>query len=448
MQVARKIRKFGLVVAAAAMVLVSGCSSFSDWDPFGKKAKPLPGERIAVLLNERSLSADASAAGTKVLLPAPDPNPDWPMAGGYANHAMYHIAVGENLKQAWSVDIGTGASKKVRFVGTPIVANKHVFAMDTKTRVSAYEADTGKRIWRVELEPDDDAGHVGGGIAFEQGRIFVATGFAVVIAVDAGNGKVLWKQKVDAPMRAAPTVRGGIVFALTIDNKLVALNAQDGSTLWTHNGAPESAALLGSASPAVDSGIVVVPYTSGEIFALKADTGKVLWQDNLVGIRRTDVVSSLAQIRGRPVIDRGRVIAISHAGVMAAIDLRTGRRLWQREIGGQESPWVAGDYIYTLTNDMEMICVNRDDGQVLWVTGLPRYKDDKKRDKPIIWTGPVLTSDRLIVAGSSGEALAISPYDGRILGQVEMPDGVSVPPIVAAGSVYFLANDAELVAYR
>jgi outer membrane protein assembly factor BamB len=191
-----------------------------------------------------------------------------------------------------------------------------------------------------------------------------------------------------------------------------------------------------------------VPYSSGELFALKVDTGRVQWQENLFSIRRTDAVAALAQIRGRPVIDRGRVIAISHAGVMAAIDLRTGRRVWAREIGGTESPWIAGDYIYTITNDNELICISREDGKVLWVRGLPRFEDPEDREDAIIWTGPILASDRLIIAGSNSEALAISPYDGRLIGIVEMPDGVSVAPVVANGTVLFLANDAELVAYR
>ena len=142
------------------------------------------------------------------------------------------------------------------------------------------------------------------------------------------------------------------------------------------------------------------------------------------------------------------MIAISHAGVMAAIDLRTGRRVWAREIGGAESPWVAGNFIFTITNENELISVSREDGSVRWVRGLPRFQDPEDREDPITWSGPVLAGDRLIVAGSNGDAFAVSPYNGRILGAVEMPDGVSVAPIVAADTVFFLANDAELVAYR
>ena len=206
--------------------------------------------------------------------------------------------------------------------------------------------------------------------------------------------------------------------------------------------------MLGGASPAVDNGIVVVPYTSGQLVALRVENGRILWEESLAAVRRTDVISTLADIRGRPIIDRGRVIAMSHGGQIVAIDLRSGKRVWDRDIGGLESPWVAGDYVFALTNEAEVVCISRNDGRIRWVRGLPRYEDPEDREDPIIWTGPILASDRLIVAGSSGEALAISPYNGKILGVVEMPDGVSVPPVVANGSVYFLADDAELVAYQ
>ncbi|MBT3307512.1 MAG: PQQ-binding-like beta-propeller repeat protein, partial [Alphaproteobacteria bacterium] len=262
------------------------------------------------------------------------------------------------------------------------------------------------------------------------------------------SGAEVWRKPVSGPARAAPTVRGGRVFILMVDNKLVAMNAKSGKTLWTHAGTAESSSLLGSASPAVDAGVVVIPYTSGDLVALKTDSGRLLWQDTLSTIKRTDVVSNLAHIRGRPVIDRGRVFAISHAGLMASFDLRTGRRLWQKEVGGLESPWVAGDYIFVLTNDAEIAAMSRDTGRINWVRALPRYEDTESQEDPIIWTGPILVGDRLIAAGSHGKAVAVSPYSGRVLGNVELPDGVSVPPVVAGGSVYFLADDAELVAYR
>lgn len=432
-----------IILIALSTIILSGC------DYWKKKEPPLPGTRISVLQHERSLTADPEIAGQQILLPAPTPNVSWPQSGGYANHAMHHILVRDALQQAWSVDIGAGTSDEERLGGEPVVANGLIYTIDTASEVNAFDVKTGKRIWRKELTPeDDDDGHINGGLAFDEGQLFITTGFAQVIALEAATGKEQWRKTLDAPMRAAPTVRGGRVFAVTLNNKLFALNTANGDELWTHSGLPETASILGGASPAIDRGILVVPYTSGQLVALRADTGRVLWEESLASVRRTDVISTLADIRGRPIIDRNRVIAMSNGGQMVSIDLATGRRLWTRDVGGLESPWVAGDYIFALTNDSEVICVSREDGRVYWVQALPRFENPEDLEGPIVWTGPILASDRLIVAGSNGEALAVSPYSGKILGIVEMPDRVSVPPIVADGSVFFLADDARLVAYR
>lgn len=433
------------------MVFMAGILGLSACDTFlgEEEAPPLPGKRISILVNEQTLEPDPATKGQKIVLPQPTLNPNWPQAGGYPNHAMHHIKIPGKIREAWSVDIGAGSDDEERLIAQPIVAGGRVYTMDADSEISAFDAKTGDDIWTTEITPDDeDDGHVGGGLAFERGKLFVTTGFAEVISLEAKTGEVLWRRKFESAFRTAPTVRGNRVFALTLGNKLFALNASNGETLWSHSGIEELTSFLGGASPAVDSGVVIAPYSSGELVALKVENGQVLWSDSLTGNRRSRSTTTLPSIRGRPIIDRGVVIAISNSGQIAAINLRTGRRIWDRSIGGIESPWVAGEFIFFLTNDSELVAMARRTGRIHWVKALPQWEDLEDKTGRIIWTGPILTSDRLIVTGSSGEALSISPYTGTTLGKVEMPDGVTIGPIAASNTVYFLSDDAYLVAYR
>ena len=423
---------------------LAACSSW-----FGEAEIPLPGERISVLLHERELRPDLAAGEAAILLPPPSPNDDWPQSGGYANHAMHHMEVGDTLRRAWSLDFGVGISTQERFLGTPIIGEGRIYAMDSESVVSTFDASSGNRLWSRDLTPDDeDDGHFSGGLAYENGVVYAATGFAQVVALDAGNGKEIWRSKVGGPLHAAPTVHGGRVFALAIDNSLYALSAYDGSRLWTHKGLAREANLLGSASPAADEGVVVVPYSSGELLGLSVDTGDILWSDSLAPSRNANVVSTLAHIRGNPVIDRGRVFAMSYGGTMVSLDLRSGRRFWDKDVGGPDAFWVAGNFLFAVTRNSEVLCIARNSGRIHWVQPLPHFEDEKNKEDPIIWSGPVLASDRLIVAGSNREALALSPYSGRILGKITLPASVSMPPIVANRMVFFITDDAELVAYR
>ena len=428
------------------LVLLPGCGSFlgrSETD------KPLPGKRVSILAVDRGLIADRAIADLEVQLPPPYVNEGWAQAGGTAAHAMYHLQLGDTLKRQWKSDVGEGSGDDRHILAQPLVVGGTVYTMDARSLVTAFDSESGRRLWRTDVElEEEDGGYFGGGLAYGDGRLFVTTGFGIIFALDAQSGEIIWQQRVTAPMRAAPTVSGGRVFATTLDNRTFALAADNGRRLWEHTGVQEIASLLGGASPAVAGSVVVVPYSSGELHALLVENGRELWSDVLTPVNRFDPVSNLPHIRGMPVIDRGLVLAVSHSGRMVAIDLRRGVRAWELEVGGVQMPWSAGDFIYLLTNESEVICVVRQSGRVRWVRALPRFEDPEELAGPIGWFGPVLAGDRLIVTSSTGDAISISPYTGELLGHLDLPGTPTVAPVVANNTLYILTEDAALVAIR
>ena len=435
------------VVLSAATLTMTACGS--GYFGLEKDDPPLPGRRIPVLALGTEVKPDPQIANLKVTLPTPDRNTDWPQPGGFPSHVMHHLAAGGKLERAWRVDIGTGSNSSAQLMAQPVIEGSRVYTMDVQADVRAYDLSSGDQVWRTDLEPDeDDDGILGGGLAVADGRIYVTTGFAFVIALDASTGKEIWRRRLTGPMRAGPTVYRGRVFAITVANELFALDANDGRQLWSHAGIVETAGLLGGAAPAAGGGVVVAPYSSGEVVALRIENGRVLWSDALAAIQRTNPVSSLAHIRGAPVIDRDRVIVVAHSGRMVAINLRSGSRLWERAIGGTHAPWVAGDFVFVLSSNNELVCLSRRAGRVRWVQPLPRYEDEEDKEDPIQWAGPVLVGDRLLVTSSLGDVWTVSPYTGEIVEKKEAPGPVLIPPAVAQETVFLLTEDADLVALR
>jgi outer membrane protein assembly factor BamB len=432
--------------------LLAGCGTASGLmsDIFGTGSKtPIPGKRYDVLPSDRVIKADPKLAGLRVKLPRPVLNTAWPESGGYPDHAMEHLALSGPLDRVWSADVGEGASRYTRITAQPVVAQGRIYGLDGADVAFALNDRTGAELWRFDTKPKgarEDA--LGGGVAFDKGRLYVTTGYGLVYALDAANGRMIWRHTAEAPFHGPPTVIDGRVLAVNVNNQLVALAASDGHELWSQSGLPEGADLLGTPSPAVAGDTVVVAYSSGELYALRLENGHPEWTDSLATAAPMGALSSLADIHGRPVIDRGRVFAVSHSGRMVAIDLRTGDRVWEQDVGGTQGPWVAGDYVYVLSDDARLICLTWKDGLVRWVTDLPRYQNPSKKEDRIRWTGPVLAGNRLIVISSDGVAFSVSPYTGEPLGTTDFPSGVFVDPVVADNTLYVLTDDAQLIAMR
>jgi outer membrane protein assembly factor BamB len=362
---------------------------------------------------------------------------------------MQNKALAENPKRIWMTTLGEGGGKRRAFVSQPVVASDKIYALDSLSAVTAYNLADGERLWRVDLAPDEaGVGSFGGGIAHDDGKLYITTAFAQVVALNAMNGVELWRRPLPAPVRGGPTVKNGRLVMVTVDNETLALSADDGHQLWRHSGISESAALVGAPAVAIEGNTVLAPYTSGELFALRIENGTVEWSEVLASVKRTDQVAELADIRGLPVVDRGRVFAVGNSDVFAAIDLRTGRRIWDKEVGGTQTPWIAGEYLWLVTNTPEIACFEARTGHVRWVRPLKAWEDEEDKEGRISWTGPVLAGDRLILTSSLGTMLTVSPITGEIIKEEELPDAVSITPVLSGDTMILATENGDLIAYR
>jgi outer membrane protein assembly factor BamB len=443
----RLTRRAALLTSGLAL---SGCGGGgSSW--FGESEDaPLPGARKSVLLLDEDVRADPEIAATPITLPRPRRNAEWPQAGGIATHAMYHLEAADTLRPAWTADIGAGAGRRSRLLATPVAAPGIVFTIDSEDRVSAFSTSDGREAWRIRAQERGSGDRLGsGGLAYDNGRLFVTGGSGDVLALDPGSGAEIWRSAVKAPVRAAPTIAEGRVLVLAADNQLFALDAGTGAVQWRHAGVFEQAGILGGASPAATSGLVVAAYSSGEVFGLELASGRPLWSDTVLRPRRTLAINTISDIIGDPVIDRDIVVVAGISGEMVALDVSRGERIWSTNVTSTQMPWVAGEVVYLLTERNELVCLLRNTGRIRWVSPLSQLADPEDADSERVrWVGPILVTDRLLVASSRRDIMTVSPYTGEIIGKARLDGPVSLPPIVADGAVYLLTDGGDLIAYR
>ena len=206
--------------------------------------------------------------------------------------------------------------------------------------------------------------------------------------------------------------------------------------------------MFGVAAPAAGQGTVIAGYSTGEVSAYRYENGRTLWNDALARTSISTQVGVLTDVDADPIIDAGRVYALGQGGRMAAYELVSGQRIWELNLAGISTPAIAGDWIFTLTDDGRLLCIARTSGKVRWITQLQRFKNEKKKKNPIFWTGPVLAGGRLWMGNSRGEIVSASASDGSLRPLDRLGKSITLAPVVASGVLYFLDDSGKITAYR
>jgi outer membrane protein assembly factor BamB len=243
-------------------------------------------------------------------------------------------------------------------------------------------------------------------------------------------------------------VTGDTLYVVSQDNQIYSMKVADGTTNWSAAAALEIAGVFGTGSPAVAQGTVVAGFSSGELNAYRYENGRVVWQDALARTSITTSVASLSDIDANAVIDNGQVFAIGQGGRMVALELNTGQRLWEVNIAGISTPWVAGDWIFVVTDDAKLVAISRASGKVRWINQLPRFEREKARRGQINYQGPVLAGGRLILVGSNGTLINFDPVTGSYQTQTSLRVPINLAPVVANSTLYVLDDDGRLHAFR
>ncbi len=274
----------------------------------------------------------------------------------------------------------------------------------------------------------------------------MSSGFREVVQLDATTGRLGWRTPMEAPPHDAPTVYGGRVFVVDVNNELFAFDTDTGLQAWTYQALTEPARILAASSPAVDNETVVASFGSGELVAVRAANGNELWNASLSRASRTNALSEIRDIAGRPVIYRSDVYAVSHSNVFAAVDLRTGVPRWSIPVSAITTPWPVGDVVYVVDLAGEVICASRDNGQVYWITDL--NAGIKKKKDHAYWSSPILASNRLITVSSKGQAVALNAKTGVVERHLHTGTDALIGPIAVGGMIYVVTESAQLIAIR
>ncbi len=445
-------------ITLASIILLSACT---------EREKTLKGERIDVrvplaLSVDRVSDPDAETITYADLAPklnAPrgiqlSPvrfNSEWPQLNGGSAHTIRHPALSLQPQRLWTRSIGSGNSKKQRISASPVIGGGFVFALDSQSNLTIHTKG-GDFVRKISLVPTYESGSdaSSGGLAYDNGFIFVTTGFGELRAYRPESGDLIWIQKFDAPAIFAPTVADDLVFVITQDSQAWGIDRLNGRLRWNWQSPDSPASTPAGSTPAIWGDSVILPFPSGEIVMANYKTGRVNWRSTVGGARGAAARSVLPSVSGAPVIKDGVVYAANQAGRMSAFDLETGLEIWSVSEGSYSPVWPEAGSVFLVSDAAELIRLDASSGEQIWASALPSYKSSSPRRRKAVFAnfGPVLAGGRMLVASSDGLMRHYDPVTGNLLATSELPSGAAAAPIVADATLYVIDDRGNLTAFR
>jgi outer membrane protein assembly factor BamB len=422
----------------------------------------LPGERFdtrtplaATVAGEdgRAAASDVGLADAAraISLTAATRIASWYSRGYNTQNRLPHAALSAAPVEVWAADIGQGNTRRNRISTDPVAAGGLVYTIDAAGLLQASALETGTPVWSASLIPDFDRGGdaSGGGLALSDGALYATTPYGEVVAINAATGAVIWRQRLGTVL-GAPSVAGGLVYVVGRNGEAWAIAAEDGRLRWRLPAADAPSVLVGGAAPAVADGRVVFPFPSGEIASVFSGSGATLWNSFVVGGRLGTAYASLNDITSDPVLVGGTIYVGNQSGRVAALNARSGTRIWQANDGAYSPVLVAGDSVFFVSDRNELIRLDGESGARIWGTELPLYEANRERRRKAVFThyGPILAGGRLVVASGDGVIRMFAPESGDLVGTLALRGGAASHPIVVGDTLLVVSTEGRLHAYR
>lgn len=339
-----------------------------------------------------------------------------------------------NIKRLWSTKVG-GDSEFLLVGLRPSGDGNRIYAASRDGKIAAYDPESGKQHWKVDIKEDISAGPAVG-----EGSVAIATRNGFVVLFDTDSGVEQWRSYVGGEVLAHPIIKDDSVIVQTIDSRLVALTRFDGRQRWELEQMMPVLTMRGASSPLLVGSTIIAGFDNGKLVAVGVDTGDVEWDSMLALATGRSDLDRLSDIDGAIAAVGQDIYAAGYHGRIAAIAAESGQVLWSREISSNVG--VAADWnsIYTARDDGEIIAMTRSNGAEAW------RNDDLLRRDPTL---PVPFHTSVVVGDFEGYLHFLSSIDGVVLARLRLGGkAITSDPVVFGNRLYVQSDDGTVAAYE
>jgi outer membrane protein assembly factor BamB len=349
---------------------------------------------------------------------------------------LQSIAQPMAIQQVWQTRIGSRA-RDPSLQLTPALADGRIYAASPDGTVVALDALSGRQLWTNATRLPISGGV---GLSAAGGLVLFGTIQGEVVALRQQDGQEAWRAQMTSEVLAPPRADGGVVVVRSIDGRLTGLDARSGERRWIHTHVVPALSLRGNSPPLVAGGLVIAGLDTGKLLVLSLDQGLPLTEKTIAPPRGRTEIERLIDIHSEPKVFVDTLYVAAYRGSVAAINMRSGDMLWNRDVSSYAGLDVDARQVYVSDDTGAVLALDRGNGGTLW-------KQSELTGRRL--SAPVVSGNQVVVGDFEGYLHWLRRDSGHIVGRVRATSRAIVAPPLAVGELVFVQDQGgTLSAFR
>lgn len=330
------------------------------------------------------------------------------------------------LRAAWAVRLYTNrllaVSPRDRAKCAWVGRHRLVVCGSRVGLVVALDPDFGGVVWKMRAR-----GAVFGRPCVSGGGVAVTSSDGCLYMLDAATGR----RKAEfcpgaGAIHSSPLCGDGLVYFVTVQDRLFAVKAQSLEPAFSYTREqPEGLVGQGSSPGALKGGRLFAGFSDGTLVALDAREGRVEWTAK---VARSKGMAELRDVEWVTVLPDGRVYAALVREGPVVLDAGSGKVTFRGSFLGPGLPVFVDDKLIFTTSLGEVVALNRDTLETVYVRQLPSCAYD-----------PVVVF-RWLVVGTDDALFVIDPKDGWPVHGIHFVSGVRSAPLAVKNRLFFVTG--------
>jgi len=338
------------------------------------------------------------------------------------------------IKKLWSAGVGDGQGDGLYRI-QPAISRDVIYAASAEGRVRAFERAKGKSLWKVDLDTP-----LSGGVGVYENAVLLGSSEGFVLKLDAGSGELLWSTQLRGEVLSPPQADGKVVIAQTYDGKIQGLDFHTGEILWTYDSNVPVLTIRGTSVPILNNGVVYAGFANGRVLAFNAQTGAIGWEVRVAISQGRSEIERIVDVDGTMQLAGKELYAASYQGRVVAIDVASGRKLWQQDVSSFSGVSQGFGNIYVADEDGTVTAYLRNGQGVRWTQTALGYRELSR---------PTPVSSYVAVGDFEGYVHLLSQVSGEFAGRVKVDgDGVRADMLSDGNILYVFGNSGKLAVYE